>query len=102
MPDKVLPTITASDRLYKLMKDLNGRLIDAGGKRSHPNELMLAGGHHHGFIAAVTAAFANHCPLVLRPQHFWLLLAQAVATRSTRSVTRRIAVIGISMSGGTT
>lgn len=56
-------------------------LVDAGGMCQHPaGERMLASGHQHGFIAAVTAAFANHYPLTLRPQHFWLLISQAVAT----------------------
>ncbi len=56
-------------------------LVDAGGTCQHPaGERMLASGHRHGFIAAVTAAFANHYPLILRPQHFWLLISQAVAT----------------------
>lgn len=56
-------------------------LVDAGGKSSHPaDERMLLDGHRHGFIAAVTAAFAHHYPLALRPQHFWLLVAQGVAT----------------------
>ena len=56
-------------------------LVDAGGKCSCPaGEVMLAKGHEHGFIAAVTAAFKDHYPLALRPQHFWLMVAQGVAT----------------------
>jgi hypothetical protein len=55
-------------------------LVDAGGMSSHPSdEHMLCDGHRNGFIAAVTAAFAHHYPLALRPQHFWLLVAQGVA-----------------------
>jgi hypothetical protein len=56
-------------------------LVDAGGQSQHPDgQQMLSRGHRHGFIAAVTAAFADHYPLKLRPQHFWLLITQAVAT----------------------
>eukprot|EP01052_Picozoa_sp_SAG31_P036155 SAG31_NODE_4471_length_3205_cov_2.753059_1_plen_307_part_00 len=56
-------------------------LVDAGGKYScSAGEVMLAQGHEHGFIAAVTAAFKDHYPLALRPQHFWLMVAQGVAT----------------------
>lgn len=40
---------------------------------------MLESGHKHGFISAVTAAFKDHYPLALRPQHFFLLVAQGVA-----------------------
>ena len=52
-------------------------LVDAGGQCQHPaGQRMLETAHRHGFIAAVTAAFA----LALKPQHFWLLISQAVAT----------------------
>jgi hypothetical protein len=58
-----------------------GKLVDEGGRSAHaPGERMLAQGHNHGFIAAVTAAFKDHYPLALRPQHFWLMVAQGVAT----------------------
>ena len=43
----------ASDRLDTLIKKLCSRPVDAGGKSRHPEELMLAAGHHRGFIAAV-------------------------------------------------
>ena len=56
-------------------------LVDGGGQSQHPSgQRMLSDGHRHGFIAAVTAAFAHHYPLTLKPQHFWLMIAQAVAT----------------------
>jgi len=56
-------------------------LVDAGGRYAHPpGERMLEDGHEHGFIAAVTAAFKGHYPLALRPQHFWLMVTQGVAT----------------------
>ena len=56
------------------------QLVDLGGISSHPEgERILIGVHTHGFIAAVTAAFRDHYPLKLKPQHFWLMVAQAVA-----------------------
>ena len=33
----------------------------------------------HGFIQAITTAFAEHWPLALRPEHIWTLVLQAVA-----------------------
>ena len=45
-----------------------------------PNEELIEGCHPHGFIAAAVSAFANHYPLALRPQHFWLMILQAIAT----------------------
>jgi len=55
-------------------------LVDEGGKLPHdPDEQVLAQGHPHGFISAAIAAFAQHYPIALRPQHFWLLILQAVA-----------------------
>jgi len=56
-------------------------LVDAGGVMPHdPSEEVIEGCHPHGFIAAAVSAFANHYPLALRPQHFWLMILQAIAT----------------------
>lgn len=56
-------------------------LVDAGGVMPHdPSEEVIGGSHPHGFIAAAISAFANHYPLALRPQHFWLMILQAIAT----------------------
>jgi len=56
-------------------------LVDAGGVMPHdPSEELIEGSHPHGFIAAAISAFANHYPLALRPQHFWLMILQAIAT----------------------
>lgn len=56
-------------------------LVDPGGKLPHdPDEQVLAGGHPHGFISAAISAFAQHYPIAIRPQHFWLMILQAVAT----------------------
>merc|ERR550514_946458 len=54
-------------------------LVDAGGY-SKSDDPMISHGHDHGFINAVTTAFAQHYPLALRPQHLWLLVLQGVAT----------------------
>merc|ERR1719453_2441128 len=57
-----------------------GGLVDAGG--AMPLDAvapLLADYRSHGFIAAATAAFANHYPLSVRPQHFWLMILQGTA-----------------------
>src|SRR6476619_3914205 len=33
----------------------------------------------HAFVAAVHAAFNDHRPLILSPDHFWLLISQGFA-----------------------
>ena len=35
--------------------------------------------HPHGFLAAAVDAFANHYPLVLSPDHFWIMVLQGLA-----------------------
>jgi len=35
--------------------------------------------HPHGFLAAAVDAFANHYPLALSPDHFWILVLQGLA-----------------------
>lgn len=58
-----------------------GGLVDAGGCMPiEEGATVLARGHDHGFIAAATAAFAQHYPMAVRPQHFWLMIMQGVAT----------------------
>lgn len=44
------------------------------------SDLVISEGHPHGFITAAVSAFANHYPLAVRPQHFWLMILQAIAT----------------------
>lgn len=41
---------------------------------------VLRDGHRHGFINAAVTAFAQHRPLSLKPDHFWLLVMHAVST----------------------
>ena len=78
LPTKALPSVSTKERVAQLA---GGALVDEGGMSVAPvGERMLATGHRHGFISAVTAAFAEHYPLALRPQHFWLMVCQGVAT----------------------
>ena len=61
-------------------EDSKQGLVDPGGMmRLSDADMVLDAGHYHGFISAACAAFANHFPLSVRPQHFWLLILQAVA-----------------------
>ena len=79
VPKTKLKTITTRAAIEQAARNAGG-LIDEGGMSVHPNdEQMLTGVHKHGFIAAVTSAWTKHYPLILRPQHFWLMIAQAVA-----------------------
>ena len=76
LPAKPLACTTTKARISNLA---GGNIVDEGGMSSSVDQ-MLNEGHPHGFIAAVTAAFADHYPLALRPQHFWLMISQGVAT----------------------
>jgi hypothetical protein len=81
-PDLVIPSsVVQATSNENRMNSLAGEdgVIDSGGY-SKCKVPLLAAGHRHGFIAAVTTAFAKHFPLALRPQHFWLMILQAVAT----------------------
>jgi hypothetical protein len=61
-----------------------GALGDEGRMSMAPvGERMLAAGHRHGFISVVTADFAEHYPLALRPQRFWLMRARLSPRMST-------------------
>lgn len=40
---------------------------------------VLADGHQNGFVNAAVTAFAYHYPISLSPDHFWLLILQAVS-----------------------
>eukprot|EP00035_Acanthoeca_spectabilis_P021878 m.440748 g.440748 ORF g.440748 m.440748 type:complete len:399 (-) comp18558_c0_seq1:1086-2282(-) len=55
-----------------------GKLISPDSCTEHP-DLLEKQAHGHGFIAAVATAFDQHLPLSLRPEHFWLLVLQAVS-----------------------
>jgi hypothetical protein len=55
-------------------------LIDEGSLFPEAKSLDVISGHENGFIAAATEAFANHYPLAVKPQHFWLMILQAIAT----------------------
>jgi hypothetical protein len=83
-PDLVVPSSAVQatsneNRMNSLAGE--GGVIDSGGySKCKAPLLAVRRCHRHGFIAAVTTAFANHYPLALRPQHFWLMILQAVAT----------------------
>ena len=84
-PELTVPTeLLKTKPLDRLIEERildSARLVDAGGVMPHdPNEELIEGCHPHGFIAAAVSAFANHYPLALRPQHFWLMILQAIAT----------------------
>ena len=49
-------------------------LIDDGAYFPEANSLDVISGHENGFIAAATEASAEHYPLAVKPQHFWLLI----------------------------
>mmetsp|Transcript_92004 Transcript_92004/g.173370 ORF Transcript_92004/g.173370 Transcript_92004/m.173370 type:complete len:437 (-) Transcript_92004:281-1591(-) len=40
---------------------------------------VLAEGHQNGFVNAAVTAFAHHYPISLSPDHFWILVLQAVS-----------------------
>jgi hypothetical protein len=69
-------TISLNEKMH------NFNLVDLGGTSYTEliNENFLADGHQHGFIQAITTAYKYHYPLVLKPQHIWLLILQAVST----------------------
>merc|ERR1712107_965196 len=37
--------------------------------------------HDHGFIAAIITAWSEHLPLVLKPEHIWLLILQGIRSQ---------------------
>ena len=79
VPQARLPMVDYAARIDELAgKESPKGLVDQGG-RAELDDKLIERGHYHGFISAVSAAFANHYPLALRPQHFWLLILQGVA-----------------------
>jgi len=81
VPTNRLPTRRLASVVEELASiESQKGLIDNGGVFDFPaNANVLANVHPHGFIAAATAAFANHYPLAVRPQHFWMMILQATA-----------------------
>ena len=79
VPQARLPMVDYAARIDELaVQESPKGLIDQGG-RAELDDQLIEKGHYNGFISAVSAAFANHYPLALRPQHFWLLILQGVA-----------------------
>jgi len=81
VPTTSLPSSKMAEALEAIaQRESQKGLVDAGGMFSfEESRSLVAQAHPHGFIAAATAAFANHYPLALRPQHFWLMVLQATA-----------------------
>merc|ERR1719422_2257546 len=81
VPSERLPTTALIERGQHLASQeaKQGLVGDGGLFNFEPGAVVLRDGHRHGFIAAATAAFAEHYPLAVRPQHFWLMILQAVA-----------------------
>ena len=71
-------------------------LVDAGGLSlrfaDQVQYVSYSGGGPHSFVATIFGAFNEHRPLRLKPQHFWLLVTQAVA----RHVNKKNAEAGAS------
>jgi len=85
VPGERLPTLPYQQCVTKLAnKESSKGLIDSGGMADMGDAMLLANGHYHGFISATTAAFANHYPLAVRPQHFWCLILQGVAKHAEK------------------
>jgi len=80
-PQERLPTQPLAAVVHSLAQSESEKgLIDAGGVFDFAeNATVLSHVHPHGFIAAATAAFANHYSLAVRPQHFWMMILQATA-----------------------
>jgi len=81
VPSDRLPTQELAAVVQRLANQESQKgLIDNGGVFNFPQDAtVLANVHPHGFIAAATAAFANHYPLAVRPQHLWMMILQATA-----------------------
>ena len=72
-----LKSVPLADRLREIAR---GALVDPGGVMPvAADATVLAPIHPNGFVSAAVAAFANHFPLQLRPQHIHLLILQAIA-----------------------
>ena len=67
--------------LSNILRDIaGGALVDPGGQMAAAADATaLRPIHPHGFVSAAVAAFANHFPLQLRPQHIHLLILQGIA-----------------------
>lgn len=68
-----LPTFTAKKAMEKLVETPVEAIC-------RPNDLVVQGQGFHPFFEAVHLAFANHYPLVLKPDYFHILMNQGFAT----------------------
>lgn len=69
---------TPSQRVQHITLEKGG-CIDEGAYDQTQNVLLCQDHHPNEFIGAVVYAFANHFPLKLRPQQFYLLISQAIS-----------------------
>jgi hypothetical protein len=81
VPASRLPTIPLQQAMNKIAsRESQTGLVDAGGMFSFEEDAcVLQTCHPHGFIGAATAAFAEHYPFAVKPQHFWLMILQAIS-----------------------
>ena len=76
-PTRDLQTVPLADILREIA---GGALVDPGGQMAAAADATaLEPIHPHGFVSAAVAAFANHFPMQLRPQHIHLLILQGIA-----------------------
>ena len=72
--DTQLPRVDVSEKV-KLFKT-ESQYLHGVSKETPP---LLTDGYQHGFLNAAVTAFAQHLPLSLAPDHFWLLVVQAIS-----------------------
>ncbi len=58
---------------------LDGGAYSRVGETEQDDSLYRATVVYHGMINAMLTAFSQHYPLVLRPQHIWIMILQAVS-----------------------
>ncbi len=65
--------------------EVQSRIIDDGGHSQHTSCFVRPScSTGNAFIDAITTAFANHYPLLLKPDHFWLMVVQGVAIHTNK------------------
>lgn len=76
----LLPGVPYADGLHTTLENASGAGVLEAWSR-HTGQLIAptAGVFAHGFLAAAQAAYAGHYPLILSPDHIWLLIAQGFA-----------------------
>jgi len=55
-------------------------LIDQGALFPESKNInQIKASHENGFVAAAAEAFSRHYPLVMAPQHVWMMILQGVS-----------------------